>query len=295
MTEQILFIGLGNMGLPMAHNLHKAGHNLIVWDMFSQARDKASALGLSIAPAWPQALAAAKTIITMLPAGEQVRQVYQQEIFPKAGMGTLLIDCSTIDVTTSRQMAQEANSRKLKAADAPVSGGVAAAAAGTLTFMIGSQDADYSAVQAIIQPMGKNFIHCGGNGAGQAAKICNNLMLGIQMISVCEGFALAEKLGLAAEKLFAVSSKASGQCWSLTSYCPEPNLVETAPSNRDYRPGFSAAMMLKDLRLACEALDEAAIDQGLGRAARDLYQGFVEGGAAQQDFSAIIHKLKQTR
>jgi 3-hydroxyisobutyrate dehydrogenase len=280
------FIGLGNMGLPMARNLLKAGHQLQAFDVTPKAVEEAAAAGAGKSAGVRAAAAGADLIITMLPAGEHVREVYLAPagIIAAAPPGALLIDCSTIDVETARAVHAAATAAGFDMLDAPVSGGVAGAEAATLTFMVGGSEAAFAAAKPVLATMGKAVIHAGGPGNGQAAKICNNLMLGISMIAVGEAFALAERLGLPAQTLFDISSKSSGQCWSLTSYCPVPGPVPTSPANRDYRPGFTAAMMLKDLRLA----EAAGATTGLGHQAALLYQEFVSGGRGSLDFSAII-------
>ena len=249
---RIGFIGLGNMGLPMARNLLAAGHEVRAFDTAGPAVERAVAAGAAAAADLGAAIGGADIVITMLPAGQQVRGVYlgADGIIGRAGPGTLLIDCSTIDVETARVVHAAAAKAGFDALDAPVSGGVAGAEAATLTFMVGGSEKAFAAARPILERMGKAVIHAGAPGNGQAAKICNNLILGISMIGVCEAFALAERLGLPAQTLFDISSKSSGQCWSMTSYCPVPGPVPTSPANRDYRPGFTAAMMLKDLRLA---------------------------------------------
>jgi 3-hydroxyisobutyrate dehydrogenase len=280
------FIGLGNMGLPMARNLLKAGHRLQAFDVAPKAVEAAVAAGAAAARDVVAAAKDADLIMTMLPAGQHVRDVYLAPagILAAARRGTLLIDCSTIDVETARVVHAAAAAAGFDMLDAPVSGGVAGAEAATLTFMVGGSEAAFAAAKPILECMGKAVIHAGGPGNGQAAKICNNLILGISMIAVGEAFVLAEKLGLPAQTLFDISSKASGQCWSLTSYCPVPGPVPTSPANRDYRPGFTAAMMLKDLRLA----EAAGATTGLGHQAALLYHEFVAGGRGSLDFSAII-------
>ncbi|MGD8327069.1 MAG: 3-hydroxyisobutyrate dehydrogenase [Sphingomonadales bacterium] len=292
--SKIAFIGLGNMGGPMAINLVKAGHDVRAFDLSADAKAQVAAAGGHAVNNLKDAVSGADAVVTMLPAGRHVTAVYGGEdgVMTYAAPGTLFIDSSTIDVETSREVAAMAHERGFEMVDAPVSGGVAAAAGGTLTFMVGGTDDGFKRAQAILEHMGKNIVHAGSAGAGQAAKICNNMMLGIQMISVCEGFALAEKLGLAADKLFEISSKASGQCWSLTSYCPEPGPVEAAPSNRDYQPGFAAAMMLKDLKLAQDAAQGNDASTPLGAYAAELYEKFCEDGNAGKDFSGIIESLK---
>jgi 3-hydroxyisobutyrate dehydrogenase len=290
------FIGLGNMGLPMARNLLKAGHRLRVFDVSPAAVEKAVAAGAESAGGIPEAVQGADVVITMLPAGKQVREVYLEpgRVIALAAPGTLLIDCSTIDVETARAVQARAAEAGLEMLDAPVSGGVAGAEAGTLTFMVGGAAGAFAAAEPLLAAMGKAVIHAGGPGNGQAAKICNNLILGISMIGVCEAFALAERLGLPAQTLFDISSKASGQCWSLTSYCPVPGPVPASPANRGYRPGFAAAMMLKDLRLAQAAADSVAARIPLGQQAEALYAAFVNGGGGGVDFSGIISMLQES-
>jgi len=287
---RIGFIGLGNMGLPMARNLVAAGHEVRAFDAAKAAVDRAAAAGASAAADLGAAIAGASVVITMLPAGQQVRDVYLGPggAIGKAGKGTLLIDSSTIDVETARAVHQQAAGAGFDMVDAPVSGGVAGAEAATLTFMVGGSEKAFAAAKPILEKMGKAVIHAGGPGNGQAAKICNNLILGISMIGVCEAFMLAERLGLAAQTLFDISSKSSGQCWSMTSYCPVPGPVPGSPANRGYKPGFTAAMMLKDLRLAEAAAESAKAGLGLGPAAAALYHKYVDGGHGGLDFSSII-------
>jgi 3-hydroxyisobutyrate dehydrogenase len=244
----------------------------------------------------PAALAAGcEIIVCMLPSGKELRAVYlgDKGVIAHAKAGALLIDCSTTDVDSARAVAKAAAERGLSFLDAPVSGGVAGAEAGTLTFMAGGEDKALAAAQPVLMAMGKNVVHTGASGSGQAAKICNNLILGISMIGVCEAFVLAEQLGLAPDKLFAVSSTSSGQCWSLTSYCPVPGPVPAAPSNRNYQPGFAAKMMLKDLRLATEAAENKKQSIDLGELAKNLYERFVQSGHGDRDFSAIIEDIRQ--
>ncbi|MDE2228245.1 MAG: 3-hydroxyisobutyrate dehydrogenase [Alphaproteobacteria bacterium] len=283
---RIGFIGLGNMGGPMAANLLKAGHTVTGFDVIRTALDNFSgARAASVAGAVKDA----ELIVTMLPAGKHVDEVYRGAggVLASAAKGALLIDSSTIDVATARAVAAEAQKRGFDMLDAPVSGGVAGAAAATLTFMVGGGDAAFARALPVLQAMGKTAVHAGASGAGQAAKICNNLILGISMIAVSEAFNLADKLGLAQQKLFDISSKSSGQCWSMTSYCPVPGPVPTSPANRDYQPGFTAAMMLKDLTLAMEAAASAGAATPLGRRAADLYQRLSETGLAARDFSVM--------
>ena len=289
----IAFIGLGNMGGPMAKNLLKAGHAVRGYDLSEQALADAVAAGIEKAASPTDAVRDADVIVTMLPAGKHVRGAYggQGGLIAGAKKGALLIDCSTIDVESARAVAQEAASASLDMVDAPVSGGVGGATAGTLTFMVGGPDAAFARAQPILEVMGKNIVHCGGSGNGQAAKICNNMILGISMIAVSEAFMLAKRLGLDAQKLYDVASTASGQCWSLTTYCPVPGPVPTSPANRDYQAGFTAAMMQKDLLLAQQAAAAAGATTPLGAEAAQLYNLFVNGGRGAMDFSGIVKML----
>jgi 3-hydroxyisobutyrate dehydrogenase len=291
---RIGFIGLGNMGGPMVANLIKAGHSLSVFDIAQEHVAAAVALGADAANSQIGVLDKAEFVITMLPSGREVGAVYSgaDGLISAATRDTVLIDCSTIDVETARRIHAEAEQRGLMLLDAPVSGGVAGAAAATLTFMVGGAPELFAKAEPILKCMGKAVIHAGDAGAGQAAKICNNMILGVSMIAVCEAFVLAERLGLAPEKLFEISSQSSGQCWSLTSYCPVPGPVASAPSNRDYRPGFTAAMMLKDLRLAQEAAIADRATTPLGAEAAALYGLFVAAGNGQVDFSGIIRMIR---
>src|ERR1700688_169911 len=291
---QIGFIGLGNMGLPMARNLIKAGHPVCGYDVNAAALDKFSAAGGISVRSLDVASMGVDLVITMLPAREQVREVYlaQGGVLASAKPGTLLIDCSTVDVETARAVAAAANVNELEMLDAPVSGGVAGAEAGTLTFMVGGGDRAFARARPVLEAMGKIIIQAGAAGSGQAAKICNNMILGISMIAVCEAFVLAEKLGLDPHKLFEIASQSSGQCWSMTSYCPIPGPVPTSPANRDYQPGFTAAMMLKDLRLAQEAARSAGASTPLGAEPAALYGLYVGNGFGGRDFSGIIRFLR---
>jgi 3-hydroxyisobutyrate dehydrogenase len=289
---KIGFIGVGNMGAPMVKNLIAAGHEITVFDLSEKAVVAAVQAGAKASDSADAAVGGAEAVVTMLPAGPQVRDVYDASILPAAEDGTLLIDCSTIDVETARAVAEKAAAKGLPMVDAPVSGGVGGAEAGTLTFMVGGPDAAFTAAQPILEVMGKTIVHCGGPGTGQAAKICNNMMLGIQMLSVAEAFVLAEKLGLDHQKLFDVSSKASGQCWSLTTYCPVPGPVPTSPANRDYQPGFTAAMMTKDLKLSQEAAASFSAETQMGRRAMELYERFMADGNGALDFSGIIRMVR---
>jgi 3-hydroxyisobutyrate dehydrogenase len=291
---RIGFIGLGNMGLPMAQNLIKAGHQVEGVDVNPAAVEKLKAAGGASVETAKLAAARADVVITMLPSGKEVREVYLGVggIVEDANEGTLLIDCSTIDVETARAVAAVAAQKGLMMLDAPVSGGVGGATAGTLTFMVGGSEKAFVRAESILQKMGKTIVHAGGPGNGQAAKICNNMILGISMIAVSEAFVLAEGLGLDHQKLFDISSKSSGQCWSLTSYCPVPGPVPTSPANRDYQAGFTAAMMLKDLNLAQSAARAAGAHTELGAAAARIYSRYVESGEAGRDFSGIIRFVR---
>ena len=292
--SRIGFIGLGNMGLPMAQNLIKAGHQVEGVDVNPAALEKLTAAGGISVETHKIAAARADVVITMLPAGKHVREVYLGAggIVENANPGTLLIDCSTIDVDTARAVASEAEKKGLLMLDAPVSGGVGGASAGTLTFMVGGSAQAFTRAQSILEKMGKAIVHAGGAGNGQAAKICNNMILGVSMIAVSEAFVLAEKLGLDHQKLFDISSKSSGQCWSMTTYCPVPGPVSTSPANRDYVAGFTAAMMLKDLRLAQDAAKASGAKTALGADAERIYSAYVESGEAGRDFSGIIRFVR---
>ncbi len=288
------FIGVGRMGGPMAGNLVKAGHHVTAYDPSEAARAAAAEAGAETADAIGAAVAHADAVVTMLPAGPQARAVYGDPggVLDSAPTNALLIDCSTIDVETARFLSSHATSRGFRMVDAPVSGGTAAAQAGALTFMVGGAAADAEAARPILSAMGKRVVHCGGAGNGQAAKICNNMLLGVSMIGTCEAFALAEKLGLDPETFFDVAAHASGQCWSLTSYCPMPGPVPAAPSNRGYAPGFSAAMMLKDLRLAQQAAASCGAATPLGAAAGALYALMEASDEGSMDFSAVLRLIR---
>ena len=291
---RIGFIGLGNMGLPMAQNLIKAGHSVEGVDVSEAAVAKLVAAGGVRVETPKSAAARGDVVITMLPSGKEVREVYlgSSGIIENANQGTLLIDCSTIDVETARAVAAEAEKRGLLMLDAPVSGGVGGASAATLTFMVGGSAQAFTRAQSILEKMGKTIVHAGGAGTGQAAKICNNMILGISMIAVSEAFVLAEKLGLDHQKLFDISSKSSGQCWSMTNYCPVPGPVPASPANRDYQAGFTAAMMLKDLKLSQAAAKSAGAKTALGADAERIYSAYVESGEAGRDFSGIIRFVR---
>jgi 3-hydroxyisobutyrate dehydrogenase len=288
------FIGLGNMGLPMAQNLVKSGHAVSGFDLSEYAAERLASGGGTRANSVPHACEDAEIVITMLPAGEQVREVYlgAQGLLAAVAGGTLLIDSSTIDVETARQVAQAAQTKGLAMIDAPVSGGVAGAQAASLTFMVGGPDEAFERARPVLEKMGKTIVHAGAAGNGQAAKICNNMILGASMIVVSEAFLLAEKLGLDAQRLFEISSKSSGQCWSMTSYCPVPGPVPTSPANRDYKAGFTAAMMLKDLNLAQAAARVTRATTPLGAGAAAVYEQFVNSGGGSVDFSGIIRFLR---
>jgi len=288
----IAFIGLGNMGAGMAANLAKAGAAVTAYDISAPALDKAKASGCAVAGSAAEAVRGVEAVVTMLPAGQHVRAVYHDDIAPNAPKGALLIDCSTIDVDSAKQVALGMGALGFRFADAPVSGGVAAAEAGSLTFMVGCADADFTAVDAALKPMAKTVIHAGGAGAGQSAKICNNMLLGISMLGVAEAFALAEKLGLAPERFFEIASVSSGQCWSLTSYCPWPGPVPTAPANRGYEGGFLTALMLKDLKLAQAAAASAGASTPMGAQAEALYALFDGLGYGRKDFSAVLQLMR---
>lgn len=285
----IAFIGLGNMGFPMACNLLDAGYTVTGFDLNQQALKSFKAKGGQVANSLA-ALDNADAYITMLQTPQQVEQVYSGNdgLFHIAPKGALFIDCSSIDVKTTQRLFDTANDKGFERIDAPVSGGVPGATNKTLTIMVGATDNGFQQAKSILDALGKNIIHAGKAGCGQAAKICNNMILGISMAAISEAFELGEKLGLKKETLFDISSKSSGQCWSMTSYCPVPGLVENVPSNNDYQPGFTAAMMLKDLNLSQQAAHDTQALTPLGQKACELYQQFVDDGCSQLDFSAII-------
>lgn len=289
---KIAFIGLGNMGGGMAANLAKAGHEVRAFDLSEEALARAIEAGCSRAASAAEAVTGAEAVVTMLPAGKHVASVYESEVFPNAAPGTLLLDCSTIDVATARANIEAATAKGLVAVDAPVSGGIAAANAGTLTFMVGGTDDGFVRAEPILAKMGKAVIHAGDAGAGQGAKICNNMLLGASMVATCETLALAQKLGLDPQKFFDIASVSSGQCWSLTSYAPLPGVGPVTPADNDYKGGFAAALMLKDLRLAMEAAASVDADVPMGSKARELYEAFVEADKDGRDFSAIIQTLQ---
>ena len=288
---RIAFIGLGNMGGGMAANLARAGHEVRAFDLSADALARAAAAGCGAADSAAQATTGAEVILTMLPAGTHVAQVYRDSVFPTVAPGTLLIDCSTIDVETARTLAAEAGWKELLALDAPVSGGIAAAQAGTLTFMAGGSDEAFARARPILADMGKAVIHAGSNGAGQTAKICNNMLLGATMIATCEAFLLARKLGLDPQTFYDISSVATGQSWSMTSYAPLPGVGPKSPADNGYQGGFAAALMLKDLKLASEAARSVGAETPMGERATELYRRFTEAGNAGLDFSGIIKML----
>ena len=287
----IAFIGLGNMGGPMAANLVKAGHKVTGFDLVESSRNQAKADGAAVADTAAGAVNGAEFVITMLPAGKHVLSVWT-EVLPAIRKGALIIDCSTIDVESAKQSHALAAKQGIASVDAPVSGGTGGAKGATLTFMCGGGDKAFAAAKPILANMGKKIVHCGGDGAGQAAKICNNMILGVSMIAVSEAFALAEKLGLSHQALFEVASTSSGQCWSLTSYCPVPGPVPTSPANNDYKPGFASALMVKDLTLAQEAAKAAGAATPLGKHAQEIYQAFDGAGNGGVDFSGIIRHVR---
>ncbi len=290
----IAFIGLGNMGGPMAANLVKAGHHVSGFDLVPALRDEAAASGVHVAGSSTDAVKDADAIVTMLPAGKHVRAVWA-EIVPHAKPGAVIIDSSTVDVDSARAVHALAAERKLLSLDAPVSGGTGGAKGGTLTFMCGGAETGFAAAKPILEHMGKRIVHCGGAGAGQAAKICNNMILGATMIVTCEAFVLAEKLGLSHQALFDVASTSSGQSWSLTTYCPVPGPVPASPANNSYKPGFAAALMLKDLKLAQEAAHSAGADTPIGAHAAQLYEAYTAAGNEGADFSGIINFLRERK
>ena len=293
---KIGFIGLGNMGNPMVQNLITAGHELVVFDLSTEAMGKATDAGAVSVSRIGDVAQGVEVVVTMLPAGAHVSSVYlcDEGLLSAAAPGTLFIDSSTIDVETARAVIGEASQAGMKMVDAPVSGGVGGAEAGTLTFMVGGEKDAFEAARPYLDIMGQNIFHAGGPGNGQVAKVCNNMLLGISMIGVAEAFVLGEKLGLDGQTLFDIASTASGQCWSMTSYCPVPGPVPSSPANRDYQPGFTAAMMLKDLRLAQAAAQSAKTATPLGAQAAALYSLMEAGGHADIDFSGIIKLLRGT-
>ena len=292
---RIGFIGLGNMGGGMAANLAKHGHYVRAFDLSAEALDRAKAAGCAPVPSAAEACDGADAVVTMLPAGRHVETVYAESVFAVAPQSALLIDCSTIDVATAKRVAESAAAKGFAMVDAPVSGGIAAANAGTLTFMVGGADDAFARAQPYLAQMGKAVIHAGASGAGQSAKICNNMMLGAEMIATCEAFVLADKLGLDPQKFFEIASVSSGQSWSLTSYAPWPGVGPETPADRDYQGGFATALMLKDLKLAMEAAASVDADTPMGARAAELYQRFADAGNGALDFSAIVRLLDGKR
>ena len=287
------FIGLGNMGGGMAANLAKAGHDVRAFDLSAEALDKAKAAGCLPVGSAGEAAEGAEAIITMLPAGTHVEQVYRESVFDAAPPSAVLIDSSTIDVATARRVAEAATARGLLAVDAPVSGGIAAANAGTLTFMVGGSDAAVAEAKPFLDAMAKSVFHVGASGAGQAVKMCNNLVLASTMIATCEAFALAQKLGLDPQAFYDVGSVSTAQSWSMTSYCPVPGVGPESPADRGYQGGFATALMLKDLRLAMAAAAGVGAEVPMGMRAKELYEAFAEAGEGATDFSGIIRTFSQ--
>ena len=288
---KIAFIGLGNMGGGMAANLARASHDVAAFDLSQVALDRAKTNGCAIAPSAEAAVKNAEAVVTMLPAGKHVAAVYRDTVLPNAPKSAILIDCSTIDVATAKAVASDAAAAGFTMVDAPVSGGIAAADGGTLTFMVGGSDDGFARAKTLLDHMGKAVIHAGDAGSGQAAKICNNMLLGATMAATCEAFVLAQKLGLDLQTFYDISSKASGQSWSMTSYCPVPGVGPDTPADRDYAGGFAAALMLKDLKLAMEAAQAVGAYTPMGGEAEELFQRFVERGGGGKDFSALIKMI----
>src|SRR5690242_11465850 len=287
----IAFIGLGNMGGPMAANLVKAGHKVMAFDLVAASRDQAKADGADIADSAASSVKGAEIVVTMLPAGKHVLGVWN-EVVPAMNKGALIIDCSTIDVESAKQAHALAGKHGMGSVDAPVSGGTGGAKGATLTFMCGGDDKSFATAKPVLEAMGKKIVHCGGAGAGQGVKICNNMVLAVSMIAVGEAFALAEKLGLSHQAVFDVVSTSSGQCWALTSYCPVPGPVPTSPANNDYKPGFAAALMVKDLTLAQDAAKASGTATPLGKQAQEMYKAFDASGHGGVDFSGIISHVR---
>lgn len=291
MSRTVAFIGLGHMGGPMAANLVKAGHRVQGHDLVAAALDTAAGAGIVPATSAIEAVADADVVVTMLPAGRHVLALYD-DILAAARPGTLFVDCSTIDVADARTAHERAAAAGMRALDAPVSGGVVGAEAATLTFMAGGADAEFAEARPLLEAMGKKAVHCGGAGAGQAAKICNNMILGVSMIAVSEAFVLGESLGLSHQALYDVASTASGQCWALSVNCPVPGPVPASPANRDYLPGFAAALMAKDLGLAANAVRSGGVHAELGLRAAELYAAYAEHAGVTEDFSGIVRTIR---
>lgn len=296
--KTIAFIGLGNMGSPMAGNLVSAGHTVIGYDLSPAAMEAAATNGVTLAETGEAAVAQADAVITMLPSGQHVIDAYGttpgQGLLGAAKPGALFIDCSTIDVQQAREAAELARAAGHRPLDAPVSGGTVGAEAGTLTFMVGAEQADAAEAWPLLEVMGKNLVHCGTSGAGQAAKVCNNMILGVSMIAVSEAFVLGERLGLTHQALYDVAAHSSAQCWSLTTNCPVPGPVPTSPANRDYQPGFMAGLMAKDLRLALDAISATDTAAHMGPLAAEIYRNFADHGGAHTDFSGIINTIRES-
>ena len=290
---KIAFLGLGHMGGGMAPNLAKAGHEVRAFDLVSEAVEKATQAGCSAAGSAAESVKDADVVITMLPAAQHVRAVYENDVAPNAKPGALLIDCSTIDVSSAREVGAGLQELGFEFVDAPVSGGIAAAASGNLTFMVGGSDEAFERARPFLEPMAKAVIHAGHLGAGQAAKICNNMILGATMVATCEAFVLARELGLDLRTFFDISSKASGQSWSMTSYAPVPGVGPDTPADHDYEGGFAAALMLKDLKLAADAARSVGAYTPMGAEAEELYQRFVDSGGGSKDFSGIIRMIDE--
>ncbi|GLQ17056.1 3-hydroxyisobutyrate dehydrogenase [Maritalea porphyrae] len=287
----VAFIGLGNMGGPMAINLVKEGHNVLGFDLMAENADKAKEGGVSLAASAEEAVATADAVVTMLPNGQIVLSVFDQ-LLGKAPKGAVFVDCSTIDVASAREAHKKAQDAGMLSLDAPVSGGVGGAAGGTLTFMVGGSDAAFEKAKPLFDIMGQKAVHCGADGAGQSAKICNNMLLGISMIGASEAFNLADALGLDKSALFDVISTSSGSCWSVNNYCPVPGVGPQSPADNGYLPGFDAALMLKDLKLSQDAAGQSGAVTPLGEHATKLYDAFVEKNGVGHDFSGIINELK---
>jgi len=288
---RVAFIGLGHMGGGMAPNLAKAGHEVRAFDLSEEALGAAVERGCKRAKSAAEACKDADAVVTMLPAGKHVAEVFRSQVFGAAPKSAILIDCSTIDVATARAVEEEAQGQGYTMVDAPVSGGIAAAEGGTLTFMVGGSKEGFQKAREYLEKMGKTVIHAGEAGAGQAAKICNNMLLGASMAATCEAFVLAQKLGLDPKVFFDISSKASGQCWSMTSYCPVAGVGPETPADREYEGGFAAALMLKDLKLAMDAAQSAGAYTPMGAEAEELFQRFVDRGGGNKDFSGIVMML----
>src|SRR5580698_867271 len=288
----LAFIGLGNMGGPMAANLVKSGDKVIAFDLVAASRNQAESDGAVMAESAVGSVKGADVVITMLPAGKHVLSVWG-DVIASMAKGALIVDCSTIDVESAKQAHALAAKHGIASVDAPVSGGTGGAKGATLTFMCGGEDKAFAAAKPVLEKMGKKIVHCGGAGAGQAAKICNNMILGVSMIAVSEAFALAEKLGLSHQALFDVASTSSGQCWALTSYCPVPGPVPASPANNDYKPGFASALMVKDLTLAQDAASAAGAATPLGKHAQEIYKAFDAAGSGAVDFSGIIQHVRK--